>query len=138
MPEFKNMRTTQEYSDKTAISLSALCLVHCLLVPSFLVFLSGYISLSYNNELIHYAILFIAIPVSIYALIAGVKNHSSYTYLYLGLLGILTLILAVTLGVQIWGEAGEKILTTIGALLVAISHFKNYRLCREVECDSCH
>jgi hypothetical protein len=132
------MRTTQEYSDKTAISLSALCLVHCLLVPSFLVFLSGYISLSYNNELIHYAILFIAIPVSIYALIAGVKNHSSYTYLYLGLLGILTLILAVTLGVQIWGEAGEKILTTVGALLVAISHFKNYRLCREVECDSCH
>ena len=102
------MRTTQEYSDKTAISLSALCLVHCLLVPSFLVFLSGYISLSYNNELIHYAILFIAIPVSIYALIAGVKNHNSYTYLYVGLLGILTLILAVTLGVQMWGEAGEK------------------------------
>ena len=132
------MRTTQEYSDKTAISLSALCLVHCLLVPSFLVFLSGYISLSYNNELIHYAILFIAIPVSIYALIAGVKNHNSYRYLYAGLLGILTLILAVTLGVQMWGEAGEKILTTVGALLVAISHFKNYRLCREVECDSCH
>ena len=132
------MRTTQEYSDKTAISLSALCLAHCLLVPSFLVFLSGYISLSYNNELIHYAILFIAIPVSIYALITGVKNHNSYTYLYVGLLGILTLILAVTLGVQMWGEAGEKILTTVGALLVAISHFKNYRLCREVECDSCH
>ena len=132
------MRTTQEYSDKTAISLSVLCLVHCLLVPSFLVFLSGYISLSYNNELIHYAILFIAIPVSIYALITGVKNHNSYSYLYAGLLGIITLILAVTLGVQMWGEAGEKILTTIGALLVAISHFKNYRLCREVECDSCH
>ena len=132
------MRTTQEYSDKTAISLSALCLVHCLLVPSFLVFLSGYISLSYNNELIHYAILFLAIPVSIYALITGVKNHNSYCYLYVGLLGILTLILAVTLGVQMWGEAGEKILTTVGALLVAISHFKNYRLCREVECDSCH
>ena len=132
------MRTTQEYSDKTAISLSVLCLVHCLLVPSFLVFLSGYISLSYNNELIHYAILFLAIPVSIYALITGVKNHNSYTYLYVGLLGILTLILAVTLGVQMWGEAGEKILTTVGALLVAISHFKNYRLCREVECDSCH
>ena len=132
------MRSTQEYSDKTAISLSALCLVHCLLVPSFLVFLSGYVSLSYNNELIHYGLLLIAIPVSIYALVTGVRNHNSYSYLYFGLLGILTLILAVTLGAQIWGEAGEKILTTIGALLVAISHFKNYRLCREVECDSCH
>ena len=132
------MRLTQEYSDKTAISLSALCLVHCLLVPSFLVFLSGYISLSYNNEFIHYAILFIAIPVSLYALITGVKNHNSFTYLNVGLSGILALVLAVTFGVQIWGEAGEKILTTIGALLVAISHFKNYRLCREIECDDCH
>ena len=132
------MRLTQEYSDKTAISLSALCLVHCLLVPSFLVFLSGYITLSYNNEFIHYAILFIAIPVSLYALITGVKNHKSFTYLYVGLSGILALVLAVTFGVQIWGEVGEKILTTIGALLVAISHFKNYRLCREIECDDCH
>ena len=132
------MRLTQEYSDKTAISLSALCLVHCLLVPSFLVFLSGYVSLSYNNELIHYAILFIAIPVSIYALITGVRNHKSFSFLYLGLIGIISLILAVTLGAQIWGEVGEKVLTTVGATLVAISHFKNYRLCREVECDDCH
>lgn len=132
------MRLTQEYSDKTAISLSALCLAHCLLVPSFLVFLSGYISLSYNNELIHYVILFIAIPVSLYALFTGVKNHKSFTYLYVGLSGILALVIAVTLGAQIWGEAGEKILTTIGALLVAFSHFKNYRLCREIECDDCH
>ena len=132
------MRLTQEYSDKTAISLSALCLVHCLLVPSFLVFLSGYVSLSYNNELIHYAILFIAIPVSIYALITGVRNHKSFSFLYLGLIGIISLILAVTLGAQIWGEVGEKVLTTVGALLVAISHFKNYRLSREVECDDCH
>ena len=132
------MRLTHEYSDKTAISLSALCLAHCLLVPSFLVFLSGYVSLSYNNELIHYVLLFIAIPVSLYALITGVRNHKSYTYLYTGLVGITALILAVTLGAQIWGETGEKALTTIGAILVAISHFKNYRLCREVECDNCH
>ena len=132
------MRLTQEYSDKTAISLSALCLVHCLLVPSFLVFLSGYVSLSYNNELIHYAILFIAIPVSFYALITGVRNHKSYRFLHLGLIGIISLILAVTLGAQMWGEVGEKALTTVGALLVAISHFKNYRLCREVECADCH
>ena len=132
------MRLTQEYSDKTAISLSALCLAHCLLVPSFLVFLSGYVSLSYNNELIHYALLLIAIPVSLYALITGVRNHKSYAYLYAGLVGITALILGVTLGAQIWGETGEKALTTVGAIFVAISHFKNYRLCREVECDNCH
>ena len=132
------MRTTQEFSDKTAISLSAICLAHCLLVPSFLVLLSGYLSISYDNELIHYVILFLAIPVSIYALITGVKNHRTYQYLAMGFVGLFFLIFAVTLGVQIWGELGEKGLTAIGASLVALSHFKNYRLCRKIDCEECH
>ena len=132
------MRTTQEFSDKTAISLSAICLAHCLLVPSFLVLLSGYLSISYDNELIHYVILFLAIPVSIYALITGVRNHRTYQYLAMGLVGLFFLIFAVTLGVQIWGELGEKGLTAIGASLVALSHFKNYRLCRKIDCEECH
>ena len=132
------MRTTQEFSDKTAISLSAICLAHCLLVPSFLVLLSGYLSISYDNELIHYVTLFLAIPVSIYALITGVRNHRTYQYLAMGFVGLFFLIFAVTLGVQIWGELGEKGLTAIGASLVALSHFKNYRLCRKIDCEECH
>ena len=132
------MRTTQEYSDKTAISLSVICLMHCLLMPSFLVLLSGYVSLSYNNELVHYAILFLAIPISFYALLTGAKNHKSYTYLIWGLIGLFTLIFAVTLGVQLWGEFGEKLITSMGAILVAFSHYKNYKLCREADCDTCH
>jgi len=132
------MRTTQEYSDKTAISLSVICLMHCLLMPSFLVLLSGYVSLSYNNELVHYAILFLAIPISFYALLTGAKNHKSYTYLVWGLIGLFTLIFAVTLGVQLWGEFGEKLITSLGAILVAFSHYKNYKLCREADCDTCH
>ena len=132
------MRTTQEYSDKTAISLSVICLMHCLLMPSFLVLLSGYVSLSYNNELVHYAILFLAIPISFYALLTGAKNHKSYTYLVWGLIGLFTLIFAVTLGVQLWGEFGEKLMTSMGAILVAFSHYKNYKLCREADCDTCH
>jgi len=132
------MRTTQEYSDKTAISLSVICLMHCLLMPSFLVLLSGYVSLSYNNELVHYAILFLAIPISFYALLMGAKNHKSYTYLVWGLIGLFTLIFAVTLGVQLWGEFGEKLITSMGAILVAFSHYKNYKLCREADCDTCH
>ena len=132
------MRTTQEYSDKTAISLSAICLAHCLLVPSLLVFISGYLSISYDNELMHYGILFFAVPLSIYALITGVRNHRTYQYLALGFTGLFFLIFAVTLGAQLWGELGEKSLTVIGASLVALSHFKNYRLCRKIDCEECH
>ena len=56
----------------------------------------------------------------------------------MGFVGLFFLIFAVTLGVQTWGELGEKGLTAIGASLVALSHFKNYRLCRKIDCEECH
>ena len=132
------MKIMQEFSDKIAISLSMICLVHCLVLPSFLVILSGYFTLSYENELVHYLLLLIAIPVSFYALINGARNHSNFIYLVSGITGIISLIFAVTMGVELWDESGEIVFTSIGASLVAFSHYKNYKLCREVECDSCH
>ena len=128
----------QEISDKTAISLSMICLVHCLVLPSFLVILSGYFTISYENELVHYLLLLIAVPISFYALINGARNHSNFIYLVSGIVGIISLIFAVTMGVDLWDESGEIVFTSIGASLVAFSHYKNYKLCREVECDSCH
>ena len=132
------MKVTQEYSDKTAISLSLICLAHCLLVPILLVLFSGYVTLSYNNELIHYLLLLLAIPVSLYALFRGMRNHSKLIFFVIGLLGITALIFAVTIGTAIWGEFGEKLFTTIGASLIVFAHYKNYKLCRKLECDSCH
>ena len=95
------MKVTQEYSDKTAISLSLICLAHCLLVPILLVLFSGYVTLSYNNELIHYLLLLLAIPVSFYALFRGMKNHSKLSFFVTGLLGIIALIFAVTISCSI-------------------------------------
>ena len=94
------MRLTQEYSDKTALAYLLYVWLIAYWCRHFWFSLSGYISLSYNNELIHYIILFIAIPVSLYALITGVKNHNTYSYLFLGLFGIAAFILAVTLGLK--------------------------------------
>ena len=132
------MKVTQEYSDKTAISLSLVCLAHCLFVPTLLVMFSGYVTLSYNNELIHYLLLLLAIPVSLYALIRGMRNHSKFNFFVTGLIGIIALVFAITIGTVIWGEFGEKLFTTIGASIIVFAHYKNYKLCRKLECDSCH
>ena len=134
----KTMKVTQEYSDKTAISLSLVCLAHCLFVPTLLVMFSGYVTLSYNNELIHYLLLLIAIPVSFYALIRGMRNHSKFSFFVIGLIGIIALVFAITIGTVIWGEFGEKLFTTIGASIIVFAQYKNYKLCRKLECDSCH
>ena len=66
---------THPITDKFAAGLSIACALHCLLVPSFLIVTSGAAALSIDNEFIHWAILFLALPISIYALVTGVSNH---------------------------------------------------------------
>ena len=128
---------TQVRADKLSISLSLACMIHCLLMPSFLILTSGFLSLSIDNELIHKAFLIIVLPVSLYALITGYRNHKILSYFYLGTSGLWILIFAVFFGEGVFGEFTEKTLTLLGSLIVASSHYKNYKACKELDC-SCH
>jgi len=129
---------TQLKTDKFAATISLACAIHCFFVPSFVIVTSGVLFTSINNELIHKIILLIAIPVSLYALRLGYKNHSIASYLYIGITGLLTLATAVLLGGSTLGESGEKIMTLVGSILVCYSHFKNHQTCKTLECSSCH
>ncbi|HJM71213.1 MAG TPA: MerC domain-containing protein [Gammaproteobacteria bacterium] len=129
---------TQLTTDKLAATFSLACIIHCFFAPSFLILTSGFIFTSLDNELIHKIILFIAMPVSIYALILGYKNHNALSFLCLGILGLLTLITAVLLGESLLGESGEKLVTLIGSCLVCFAHFRNYQACINLDCSSCH
>ena len=128
---------TQITTDKLAMTLSLGCLVHCLFTPSFLILTSGFLSLSLDNEFIHKFIVFLAVPTSIFALTVGYRNHKTTSFLPCGILGLLMLVSAVMLGEAALGELGEKGLTMFGAILVAYSHFKNYQICKNLDC-SCH
>ena len=48
-----NSMNTQLNSDKISITLSLACMIHCLLMPSFLILTSGYQAISIDNEFIH-------------------------------------------------------------------------------------
>ena len=127
---------TQLFTDKLAISLSAVCVLHCLFMPSFLILSSWFAAFSIDNEFIHYAILIVAIPVSAFALIRGFKNHKKLSYFVYGFFGLFLLAFAV-LAAGITGEIGEKSLTLLGSLFVIYAHFKNHQICKELNCD-CH
>ena len=128
---------TQVRADKLSISLSLACMIHCLLMPSFLILTSGFLALSIDNELIHKVFLIIVLPVSLYALITGYNNHKILSYLYIGILGLWLLFFAVFFGEGVFGEFTEKTLTLLGSLIVASSHYRNYKACKELDC-SCH
>ena len=61
------MYNDQYKSDKLAASMSLVCVLHCLFVPSFFIAVSGTSALTIDNEIIHYLLLIITLPVSLYA-----------------------------------------------------------------------
>ena len=128
---------TQFKADKLSITLSIACMIHCLLMPSFLILTSGVIALSIDNELIHKVFLILVIPISLYALISGFQNHNTSSYLYLGISGLWLLIFAIFFGESVFGELIEEVLTFIGSIMVAYSHYQNFQMCRNLDC-SCH
>lgn len=127
---------SQLISDKFAMSFSAICMVHCLFAPSLIVLSYSSLALTLESELIHKAILLLTIPISIFAISLGYKNHSNNSIIYTGIAGLTILISALLIGESI-GENAELILTILGSLMVITCHYKNYYVCKKFNCD-CH
>lgn len=132
------MKTAQAITDKFAIGLSLICTIHCLALPILLALLPSMAALQLDNEAFHLWMIIAVLPTSIYALTLGCKQHKRYRVFILGSIGLSLLVLALVLGEKHVGEAGEKILTIIGAGFVAVGHWFNYRLCytqNHKDCD---
>ena len=131
------MIKTQLRSDQAAMTLSIACMIHCFFAPSVLILGSGYLAVNLGDELVHKLIVLIAVPISAVALYLGYKNHKSTSFIPIGILGLVLLAFAVTLAESFWGEFGERVFTLLGSLLVAYAHFRNYQVCKSVDCN-CH
>tara|TARA_A100001011_G_scaffold179926_1_gene188777 strand:+ start:1084 stop:1500 length:417 start_codon:yes stop_codon:yes gene_type:complete len=123
----------QMNSDKMAMSLSAACLIHCLFAPTLIIFAYSFLSFSVESEIVHYIILILALPISVLALTLGYRNHKVLSFLITGIFGLSLMLLAVLLG----EGTSEKVLTVIGSSIVAYAHYRNHKICKELECD-CH
>tara|TARA_B110000114_G_scaffold53031_1_gene56409 strand:+ start:302 stop:721 length:420 start_codon:yes stop_codon:yes gene_type:complete len=131
------MKTEQVITDKMAIGLSIACAIHCLFLPVLILMLPSIVALNLDNEAFHMWMVVAVIPCSIYALFLGCKEHSRYQLFFLAFTGLVILVLALVLGEERIGEAGEKIMTVAGAALIAVGHWLNFRLCRANEHKDC-
>ena len=131
------MENIQAIADKSAIALSVLCALHCLLLPAAIVLYPSTLGFLPGDESVHLALLFGVIPISAYALIKGGKVHKSRKVFITGISGLLVLVAAVVLGHDVLGEIGEKILTVLGSIIVIIAHVQNHLICRATDCE-CH
>ena len=131
------MENIQAIADKSAIALSVLCALHCLLLPAAIVLYPSTLGFLPGDESVHFALLFVVIPISAYALIKGGKVHKSRKVFITGISGLVVVMAAVVLGHDIVGEIGEKILTVLGSIIVIIAHVQNHLICLGTDCD-CH
>ena len=130
------MNRLLSYTNNLSIGLSAICVVHCLAVPLLIILLPSLTALQLDNEALHGWLLLGVIPCSLFSLLIGCKQHKSHRVLLIGLCGLIVLISAVFVEGLQHGEILEKVLTVVGACIVAIGHYLNFRLCRRTTpCD---
>jgi len=131
------MKLNSVFTDKLAISISSLCIAHCLVLPALAVLLPSFSTLGIESEVFHLWMVISVIPTSIYALTLGCKKHSQSSVFILGLIGLSLLTMALVLGENQLGESAEKSITLVGALIIAFAHFKNYKLCKHDKTCAC-
>jgi hypothetical protein len=69
-------------TDKIAISLSTLCVIHCLSLPLLVALLPSFTVLSLHGEAFHFWMVVAVIPISLFALQMGCKKHKKILCCY--------------------------------------------------------
>ena len=124
----------QEFADKAAISLSGLCLLHCLALPILVAIYPVAFAVSLSEEFFHWAMVMMAIPISIASLFIGCQKHKKRQVLLLGGIALVLLSTPFAIPHEAINEQMEVLVTALGASLLATAHIINFRSCRAAEC----
>jgi hypothetical protein len=110
--------------DLSALSVSGLCLAHCLLLPVAAALTPALFGWA-ESETVHLVFVLIAAPLSAVALGAKVNGaRAPWPMMILGALGVAGL----GLGVIGWPtRSTETVVTVIGSLFLAAAHYGNWR-----------
>jgi len=119
----QNSSKTTGWLDGAAVTLSALCLVHCLALP-FVVAGVPFLA-QYSEGHLHAQVLIIVLPLSVLALGLGYRRHSDVRILMAGALGMLLLVIGATVAHSQLGIVADRIFTISGSLTLATAHFLN-------------
>lgn len=120
-------------ADRSAITLSTLCMVHCLVLPIILVLLPTLTSIAFlSDERFHSWLVYGVIPVSAFAVASGYFYHRNWFVPLVTLMGMSILVLVALLGHAVFGDKGEVALSVIGSILVAYGHIKNVKIRKQL------
>ena len=117
--------------DKIGISLSFICLIHCLILPIVVGIFPVLISFNIVNESFHSMLIWFVAPTATVSLIIGCMKHRYFEIMIIAFLGIIFLLFGIVLH-----DILEKIVTIFGGILLSTSHYLNYKLCKPQWCHN--
>lgn len=137
-PQQNNQAARQDQAptlDGLAVILSGTCIVHCLALPVLVTLFPIVQGSLLEEQYFHLIMLGLILPTSLIALMVGCRKHKDPVTVALGAAGLVTLTVTALIGHEIFGVLGERIVTTIGGLILASAHIQNYRCCRKENCQ---
>jgi hypothetical protein len=152
---------TRGWLDKLAISMAAVCAVHCLLTPVIIVLLPIVATSFFVHQDFHLWMLFLVIPTTSLAIGMGCRKHKDRWVAAMSAIGLSILLAAVVYERQQYAAAQAEgncstvcahctasvseaplqvasWINVLGGLFLASGHVRNYRLCRKARCQHQH
>lgn len=121
--------------DRLAIAFSAVCLVHCLLLPLSVTLVPILGLHLIGHGAFHDLMLIVVLPTSLAAFGLGCRRHGQGSVAWIGGLGLAMLVVASLAVDTVWGAEAERHLTMAGGIVLAAAHVLNFRYCRRADCS---
>jgi hypothetical protein len=115
----------QQRLDALGLAISGVCLVHCIALPLAAVAIPAFtLGLGeQSNHAFHWLLLGLALPISSLALWRGAVRYRDWRWFWLGSAGLVAMAVGV---LHLFGTQSEVPLTSIGVVMLAIAHLKNF------------
>jgi len=124
--------SSSRYFDRAAIALSAICIVHCLVVPLLVALLPlAAVALGEAGHF-HGLMLWLVIPSSFIGFYLGYREHSRAGFGMLGAVGLGLITVAALLGHGQWTSWLEASISLLGSLILVRAHWINFQEVRRV------
>lgn len=118
--------------DQIAITLSAVCIVHCIAVPVVVAVLP-IAAVSFGADAhFHALMLWLVVPTSVVGFTLGYRVHRRTGLVALGLGGVVVLATAAVWGHAAWPIVLEVAVSIAGSLILGSAHWLNFREVRRI------
>lgn len=120
------------YLDRLAITLSTICIVHCLAMP-FAVAILPIAALSVGGDShFHALMLWLVVPTSAVGFTLGYRVHRKPAIVAAGVTAVGVLAIVALWGHAAWPARSEIAVNVVASVLLAAAHWRNFREVRRL------